>query len=349
MKMHIVTSRLAWVLLSFTAGPLASSQADTIKLQDGTSIRGEIKATTPNDIEIAVQGESRKVSLAQVQQVVFDEEPSSMKLIREFVADRQWEQALQSLNRVEGDELQDPFVQQEVAFYRAYCQAQLAMQTGSGINEAAKEMFTFAAQHRDSLHWYLATESLGDLAMRLGRPDKAADFYEAIRAATWPAMSLRGTLLKADSLALQGGEQTSQAMTLYGTIIDSKAEGPEVDRLQQLALIGKARCQSDSGAFQEAIDTLHRVIADNEAQDGALFARAYNALGTSFRAAGKPEDALLAFLHVDLLFHDNSEDHAQALHHLSQLWDELGKADRAQDARNRLRNRYAGSNWAKKP
>ena len=76
--------------------------------------------------------------------------------------------------------------------------------------------------------------------------------------------------------------------------------------------------------------------------------QAYNALGAFYRSKQQDTDAVLAYLHVDLLFASNPSAHAEALYHLSQLWGKLDKPDRGVDAANRLRANYAGSSWAQR-
>ena len=55
---------------------------------------------------------------------------------------------------------------------------------------------------------------------------------------------------------------------------------------------------------------------------------------------------MLAYLHVELLFHQNPEAHAEALHYLVGLWNELKKPERAVAARNLLKSRHPASRWA---
>jgi outer membrane protein assembly factor BamD (BamD/ComL family) len=43
------------------------------------------------------------------------------------------------------------------------------------------------------------------------------------------------------------------------------------------------------------------------------------------------------------------ESHAEALFNLTQLWDQLHRADRAAEARQTLEEQYKNSRWAKEP
>jgi hypothetical protein len=90
------------------------------------------------------------------------------------------------------------------------------------------------------------------------------------------------------------------------------------------------------------------VIAKADAEDGELHARAYNAKGSALVAAGKKKEALLAYLHVDLLFSSYPEQHAEALANLSALWKEVDQVNRANQAAATLRQEYPSSRWVKK-
>ena len=79
------------------------------------------------------------------------------------------------------------------------------------------------------------------------------------------------------------------------------------------------------GDGDAAIRALEALIQNADPNDAELMARTYNALGESYQVTGKPVDATLAYLHVDLLFFRESAAHAEALYGLSQLWDEIGK------------------------
>ena len=72
---------------------------------------------------------------------------------------------------------------------------------------------------------------------------------------------------------------------------------------------------------------------------------AYNTLGDCLRAAGKPKEALDAYLHTDILYSKDKEQHPRALAHISQLWRTLRRDDRADEVWQQLKKDYPNSKW----
>ena len=66
------------------------------------------------------------------------------------------------------------------------------------------------------------------------------------------------------------------------------------------------------GRTDEALAELRDIIAKNDASDSQLFATAYLAQGAAFRQADRALDAVMAYLHVDLLFFNQRDAHAEA-------------------------------------
>lgn len=157
---------------------------------------------------------------------------------------------------------------------------------------------------------------------------------------------MRAGLATGRALVLAGKFEDAQKS--FDAVAGSSENNSEANALKQHAVVGKALCQAETGKPDEAIAALSEIVAKNDPQlDGKLFARAYNALGNSYLKQGKTKDALMAFLKTDLLFFSDSDAHAESLFQLSKLWDATGHADRASDARNKLRDRYSGSVWNK--
>jgi tetratricopeptide (TPR) repeat protein len=208
-------------------------------------------------------------------------------------------------------------------------------------------MRDFVSAHRDTFHFYDAAEALGDIAVAMNRPQDAARYYGQLENAPWPDMQFRGMVRMAEALRAAGGNQVGEALKRYEAIAASAVEGKEAERQKQFAIVGKVSCQAELGQADAGLTEIQTLIDATPAEDVELLARAYNALGACHRAASRPKDAILAYLHVDLLFSQQAESRAESLHYIVQLWTELGKPDRAEEAKAKLQTQYEGSAWAR--
>ena len=154
--------------------------------------------------------------------------------------------------------------------------------------------------------------------------------------------------LMSEGRALIFQKAFSKAQAKYEAVLAIKSDTKEARRQKLFAQIGRARCLAETKSPDEGIKSIEKVIAKNDPSDKELFGRAYNAHGDCLLKAGKQKDALLAYLHVDVLFYSNPDIHAEALHHLSSLWAANKNNDRAVAAQKLLTERYSGSIWASK-
>jgi tetratricopeptide (TPR) repeat protein len=139
----------------------------------------------------------------------------------------------------------------------------------------------------------------------------------------------------------------AEALKCFDKVLAAKADDELTASQQLYATLGKARCLSDTNQHEAAIKLAQGVIEKLPADETDTLAQAYNTLGTSLRKAGRLQESLYAFLHVDTLDAPPPEAHAEALANLVQLWKELRRPDRAADARQALENQYPESRWAK--
>jgi TolA-binding protein len=103
------------------------------------------------------------------------------------------------------------------------------------------------------------------------------------------------------------------------------------------------------GKHDAAIESVLQIIKDSNPEDKELLSRAYNVLGSAYRAmGGKEQDALIQFLTVDLVYNTLPEAHAEALFNLGELWDKGSNPERAREARQNLKAAYPASPWAAK-
>ena len=339
-----IFSIAALVTLS-AAAAWAQGGFDVITLYEGSPKRGDIVEMSKDKIGIETSGVTIDVSVGDVKRVTFADAPAMLTSAQASIAGGQLEDAVEKLKKIDKGAIQRTIVADEVDFYLAYCQAKLAL-AGSGDKNAAVTAMRAFADNSGSYHFYEANELTGDLALAVGRPDVAAVFYKNVSDAPWPEYKVKAAVLEGNALLAQ--EKYKEAGAKYQMVITANLNTPLATRQKEFASLGKAKCLGKLGSADEGITLCEKIIANSDSRDGELFSRAYNALGACHLAAGNEKDALLAYLHVDLLFYQDPAQHAEALYHLIDLWKTENEADRALKARSLLKSRYPGSVWASK-
>ncbi|GIW95134.1 MAG: hypothetical protein KatS3mg110_3175 [Pirellulaceae bacterium] len=324
----------------------AQSQRDTVVPHTGPSSVGKIIAITATHVEIDVRGATKRYAANEIERISFGDEPADLRTGRTRVLDGQYEEATAILGRIAPESISNTWIRQELEFYRAMALARAALRGAADKTAAARAAVEFVANNAESFHYFDAVQLVGELAFAMGRYDVAVDYYGRLAQAPWPDYQLRAKVMLARAYQAQG--KYAEALQKYDEVLQAPADSAATAREQLLAQLGKAVCLAEQGRADEGQSIVEVIIRDNDPQDVELFARAYNALGLCHLKAGRTKDALLAFLHVDLLFASQSDAHAEALYYLSDLWSQVGRSDRAAEARSLLKSRYAGSVWASK-
>jgi tetratricopeptide (TPR) repeat protein len=346
--------RQYWIALAFmaiAAGASAQQRTDQVFPVRGAPVSGSVTSVSPTEITIQSRGADQRFSVLDIRRVVFGDEPRELTSARDQVLNGQWAAGLDQLKRIDAASMMRELVKQDWEYYLAYATAKLAL-TGGGDKELASRMLlAFARGAPKSFHFVETAELLGNLAVAREQYDEAVRFYaflsKTAKDASWAELELRAGVLEARVWEAQ--EKFSDAATRYDAVINAGADSPEANRQKNLARVGKAVSMAEAGQADEAIQQLHELIQKNDSQEyPELFGRLYNALGRCYEKTNKPKDALLAYLHVDHLFNQHPDVHAESLYHLSKLWSTANKSDRAVAARSLLAERYAGSPWAKR-
>ncbi len=344
--MKKLPSLFACSVLQILFAGSAIAEDDQIYLKRGAPISGQISESTPAQITIDSRGKTQTVSVNEIRLVTFGDEPQELRQGRAGATGSRFESALNDLKRVNPASLERELVKRDLQFYLALCEGRLALSAGGDKAKAAELMLGFVRSAPTSFHFFEAAGVLGDLAVGQGDYENAVKYYGTIASrAPWPEYKMRASLSEARALVAQS--KFAEAEQKFESVIGQPSDLPETKRQKLLAEVGKARCLAETSSPDEGIKLLEKVIGENEPSDTELFGRAYNALGDCLLKAGKQKDALMAYLHVDVLFYSDPEIHAESLYHLSRLWAAIKKPDRAASARNLLEQRYSGSVWAK--
>jgi tetratricopeptide (TPR) repeat protein len=315
------------------------------------SERGVVTDMSKAEVTLTVSGVKRQFPANEIQRITFEGEPSDLSQARTTIlTTANYKAALEELKKIDLKKInmREEFIKQEVDFYRALCQGHLALTEGGEKTAAENALRQFCTDHKESYHFYPAAELAGDVAAAAGRYADAAKYYNAVASAPWDETRIRANVALGRMLSAQG--KFPEALERYDAVakdVDTAETGP----LKQQAIVGRAMCLAETGKPDEAIALIvdpKGVINTNDPKDSKLMARAYNALGTAYAKASKKKEAILAFLHTDLLYFQDPDAHAEALYNLANLFQETNKSDRSLEARNTLKQRYAGSVWETK-
>lgn len=323
--------------------------ADRVLTTEGT-VTGKVVSVSANDVDVEDRGgETKKISIDKVREVQFGGEPQSLRSARSMLARGRAAEALEEVGKIEPEELDgaEPLLRDEVDFVKAATAGRAALASGADPKDAGRLVNEFLTKHPKSHHFYEMKELLGDLLARAGNASAALTVYSDI--AKGPAaLKVRAAAAKARMLFEQ--KKFDEALKEYEAALKIEAADDASAAQKRGAELGKARCLSQTGKNKDAIDLVQGIIKRADPEEKELLAQAYNVLGGAFRAAGdKDQDALIAFLTVDLVYNGSPDSHAEALYNLSELWDRAKNPERARETRKLLEESYPGSGWAKKP
>lgn len=334
------------VACMFLAASSAASAADKIKPLHGSQSSGKLGAMSPTEIVLEVGTTKKKLAVNEIDSVLFDGEPNELAQARIAVHAGRDRDATSMLAKIDASKIDRAEILQDIEFYRAMAASHLALAGTGSKADAGKKLFAFEKAHRTSFHYFETCEALGDLLMGLNKFAEAESFYNKLAAAPWPEYKARAGVLA--GRALLGQRQFDRASAKFDDVLAIEGDDKKIDGHKLAARLGKAASLAGSGKADEAIRQTEEIIAQTDPENQELHARAYNILGNCYLAAGKKKDALLAFLHVDLLYSRFADLHAEALANLATLWADVDKADRAEQTRATLKQKYPTSAWAQK-
>lgn len=312
-------------------------------------LRGTITAETPTGVTIkatqAGKSEEVAVPLNELIEVQYDGQPGLSLQSAELVErGGDFRRALELYQKAAAAG-PSGFVAAAVAFGQARTLAKTALTNPQRLDEAIQGLETFRTQHPQTRFHYDLHEWLGRLQLEKGNASAAGTAFRELAAAPWPDYRLRAATWEGRVLLRAGNYEAAQAK--FEEVAAAKATTEPEKLRQQEALLAKGECLLKLKKLDEAEALLRRVIDQAPPDHAEVQALAHNALGDALREAGRPKEALLAYLRVDLLYNTQKQAHARALYHAALLWDQVGRGPDAAEARDKLKRLYADSTWAK--
>jgi tetratricopeptide (TPR) repeat protein len=347
---HWILCRVgAAVFVALAAHAPARAADDSLLTVEKKTIKGEIKSMSRNEVTLEkVGGGEVTFKVPEIELIRYAGEPIQFNAIRNQINNGGFQNALNAMDKLKEGDIDRAEAKQEMQYLRALCHARLALGGGFDVLTAGKEMRAFVKDNPDNYHVLPAHEILGDLLVAAQKYKDATEFYKALADSPFDEYKMRSGV--ATGRALLAEKKFAEAQQAFDVALElsAKATGPMAEAQQQAAMLGKAACLAETGNPDEGIKLVEGAIAKLPPEEADLHARAYVTLGNCYRK--KPDNAkpaLLAFLHVDVLYFSNPQAHAEALWNLAKLWNDIGKAERAVQATQLLKDRYPSSPWAK--
>lgn len=351
---------------TMTAGLLAAffwtgwaAALDQIRTHTKDVLRGRITEISPQAVKIDKSLIEETVPVNEIISIAFDREPDGLSKGRNLANVGDFAGALEALKKVDRQDVAGRReMGQDLDYYIAYCTAKLATAGSGNLNTALAAMRKFVTDNKTSFHYYPAAELTGDVSVAIGTDalrggkqdlaDKAFPFaiqwYDEAGKGNWPGAAAGPSLKRGRAYLVQ--KKTADAVKEFDAVL-SNAAGPNAESLKLSATLGKATALALGNKADEGIKIVQDVINKTPKSDTDLHAQAYLALGNCHKAANKPKEAIRDYLHVDLLYFQDPQIHAEALSQLALLWQSLNRPDRAREASAKLAKLYPNSAWAK--
>lgn len=327
---------VTFVTVAICLFAVASAWGDVIRVGSET-IRGRITSMTRTEVVVDTGTTPRTISVNQIQTIEWDGEPALLKSVRAAFEVSRYEDVMSILDKIKVDDSTRPEVRQDIEFYRAAAAAHLALAGSGSIDDAGKLVANFIINYPNNYHYWEATRLVAELLRAKGSVDKAIEYYQLIAQAPWPEYKAQAGA--AIGWAYLEAKKMSEAEKAFDQVISLQVSGDDTPKL--LAIIGKARCLIAQGQTDQAISMIQDILKRPDLVENAeVMGRAYTALGLAYRQAGQIKQAIMAFLHVDLIYFRDAPSHIEALQNLVQLWPQVQHPERAAEAARVLKEQY---------
>ncbi|MCA9117659.1 MAG: tetratricopeptide repeat protein [Planctomycetaceae bacterium] len=338
----------AVVILDFSA--LQADAAIVYRRGDESAISGEITAMSKSELTIQPSLKSKPAETIpgnEIARIRWSDEPATLNLARTDEDRDNLTKALEGYQKAKAEF--NPTEEQagaDIDFLIARCIAKISLADPERREEAIKALEGFTKLNPAHIRYYDALRWLGQVQMAASKLSEARVTFNLLATAPWTDYQMGAKTSTARILLAE--EKYDEALAAFEAVVQLKPGTPAETSRQHEAMLGVARCLQAKSQHAQAIEMLDRVVKEADPADSAVQAEAYVLQGDSLQQTGQAKDAVLAYLHVDVLFEKERALHAQSLYNLSQLWAAVGEPGRASSAASRLQQEHPNNEWTKK-
>ena len=351
---QVSRSRLFFMGCLLSGGMVYPAVAADRLVTSAATLLGEVVSMTPDALEFREQGSSgrpKEIPVDEIVSLALESEPPRVTEARQLLEQDDFQAAAAILAEVSQVELDvaSAAARGEFAYVKAAAVGRQALVSGNDSDGGLAAITDFLDRFSRSIHRYEMIELAGDLELATGGQEAALSRYRQL--AKGPqSLAIRAARREGETLLEMG--RATEAAAVLAAAADLPAGNSASRRERTAAKIGEANCLIRLSRTAEAADLIRRLLATTEPPAAAdekgqrQVARAYATLGRASLAAGRDQDALIAYLTVDLVHNQDQESHAEALFRLHELWNRGQYPQRANEAARRLEADYSESSWA---
>ena len=323
---------------------------ETVARKGEKAVSGEITDISKTEVTIKAKSpkdETIKIPANEVQSISWTGEVPEANLARGDEAGGRYQRAIDNYTKaLANSKSSNALAKTELEYGIIRSGARLALTDPSRMDEAIKKLDEFRSKQSGHYRYYDAVALLGQLYLAKKEFVKAQTAFDTLAKAPWKDAQTAAKI--AIGRLMQAENKLDEALAAYEAVIAQSAEGGAEASQRQEALLGKSRVLISQKKFDEAQKLLQDVIKEADAEDAKVQAEANVRLGDCYRELGQDKDALLAYLRVEVLFSSEKALEAEALFHLTRLFEKVGQKGRAAEIRDKLEgDEFKNSEWAR--
>lgn len=345
--MNLTYSKFIFALTAICLSCSAASAVDVVtRRSDNAQIRGKIQKSDIAKVVVKrTNGDEVVIETSDIKTVLFDGEPTNLRTARTNEGSGALDLALEKLTAINKSYSgSNKALKVDLGFLMARVRAKQALTDPSKVDAGIAALRTFRTNNKTNFRYLEA--NLLEAALHGIKNDAAAGKLLLSEVQQSP---VKGYQLQAGvdlgRLLLAAGDAAGAEVSFQDVVTKSKGDASATGAMYN-GMLGLAMCLKQQNKMDEAIATLDEVIAKAPESETLTLAEAWLRKGDCLKQKTQNKAALMAYLHVDVLYSGEPAQHAEALKRLSELWTPAGHEDRAVDASARLTERYPNSQWA---
>ncbi len=327
-----------------------AARADTIYRRSvKTPVNGTVKDISKTELTVEKKsggGGTEKIPASDIVSITWSDEPPGLNIARINENNGAYDKALETYTKAVEQASKGPDgLQADLKWAVARCVARKSQGDSAKLDEAIKALETFKTGNGDHYTYFECVRMLGELYLEKKDFLKSRTQFEALGKATATDSQMASKIALGRIAQAEG--KGDDAIASYDAVIAMTAANPSEEAQRLDASLRKGTILLTKSQTDEAVKLLDEVIEKSAADDTRIQAEAWVRKGDALRSKNSDLEALLAYLHVEVLFSAEKSQHAEALFQLHKLAAKLGQPARAAEFREKLEADYPNSDWTK--